>query len=355
MGVTMSSSQRDEKKVVMSATGTEQKSNVRNERLNLKKVRAAITDTLRDFEHDDGSWGPLYIRLAWHCCGTYSKFDNSGGSNGGTMRFPCEKADPENRGLTKATERLESVHKTFPFLSKADLYILAGYVAIEASGGPRITFRSGRKDFSEEEARAKYGKNLCPFAMGKKINPNGSRLPAADMGAASKEEIEETKKSSDLDPKDPYYEQCLKEKKTIDMVRSTFQRLGMTDQETVVLIILGHQYGRCHPEISGYEFPWYTFGPADYNIYEHGLGYLSAYGMRYQEVKNSTGKRQWNLSLGMGEPFMMLAVDRCLLWDPAYRKYLNLYNRDRRQFKVDAVKAWTKLTELGCEDLVEEL
>lgn len=62
------------------------------------------------------------------------------------------------------------------------------------------------------------------------------------------------------------------ESPTIKSIRDTFDRLGMDDKETVLLIILGHQFGRCHLENSGYEFAWYQFGPTQYNIYEHGLG-----------------------------------------------------------------------------------
>ena len=51
---------------------------------------------------------------------------------------------------------------------------------------------------------------------------------------------------------------CEKEAPTINAVRRTFDRMGFDDQETVALIVLGHQYGRCHPDISGYEGPWYV-------------------------------------------------------------------------------------------------
>jgi cytochrome c peroxidase len=57
--------------------------------LDYQKVYNAIADVL-DAEYDDGSYGPVLLRLAWHCSGTYDKETGSGGSNGATMRFAPE-------------------------------------------------------------------------------------------------------------------------------------------------------------------------------------------------------------------------------------------------------------------------
>ena len=64
--------------------------------VDLIEVRADIARVMYDRDHDDGSYAPLLIRFSWHCCGTYDKVSNTGGSNGGTMRFPAEQADLEN-------------------------------------------------------------------------------------------------------------------------------------------------------------------------------------------------------------------------------------------------------------------
>ena len=80
------------------------------------------------------------IRYAWHACGTYDRFKRTGGSNGGTMRFEAERADPENAGFAKAHALVQEVHAKFDWLSSADVQILAGYVALEASGGPAVPF-----------------------------------------------------------------------------------------------------------------------------------------------------------------------------------------------------------------------
>ena len=35
----------------------------------LKSVRESIVDIMEDEDHDDGSFGPLFVRLAWHAAG----------------------------------------------------------------------------------------------------------------------------------------------------------------------------------------------------------------------------------------------------------------------------------------------
>lgn len=144
-------------------------------------------------------------------------------------------------------------------------------------------------------------------------NPNRSRLPAADLGSAI-----------DAPAGCPMH---VKEKPTIDAIRGTFQRMGFTDRlsgfascnaprfpwllhiacswhgslicrETVCLIILGHQYGRCHLNVSGFEHPWYAFDPTHWNVYgPGGLGYISLYPFavasnQMRQVTTAKGKRQ---------------------------------------------------------------
>ncbi|GFH25490.1 dolichyl-diphosphooligosaccharide--protein glycosyltransferase 48 kDa subunit [Haematococcus lacustris] len=49
-------------------------------------VRSAVANILDKDDYDDGSFGPVLVRLAWHASGTYDKASNTGGSNGSTMR-----------------------------------------------------------------------------------------------------------------------------------------------------------------------------------------------------------------------------------------------------------------------------
>lgn len=340
----------------------------------LTEIRNAIHAVMFDPSHDDGSFAPLLIRFAWHQCGTYDRESNTGGSNGGTMRFDAEANDPENAGLEKAKILLAPIHSKFPWLSFADLWILAGYVAIEAAGGPRIRFAHGRQDFTKEEAVAIHGDSGCPFGDGK-FNPHGSRLPAADLGP-----------DESLPASAP---KCQREAPTINAMRSTFSRMGINDQETVALIVLGHQFGRCHQEVSGFEGAWWARDPTTWN--SDGFGFLTCadeYNWEYEEnpcanarpldpsrmprlapphrLQGSSwthavrphptlapGKRQYD-NTGNGRHIMMLVADMCLTWDPIYKQHLKRYRHDRGAFNIEAIAAWKKLTELGCDGLLVE-
>ena len=96
-------------------------------------VREDLLAMMDNPSHDDGSIGPILIRLAWHSSGTYDKDSKSGGSSGAGMRLDesSEALDPENKGLEVARAFLEPIKKKYPGISYSDLWILAAYVAIE--------------------------------------------------------------------------------------------------------------------------------------------------------------------------------------------------------------------------------
>ena len=103
--------------------------------MDLSDVRDDLCALMFDRSHDDGSYAPLLIRFAWHCCGTWDAASGTGGSNGGTMRFAAEQADPENAGLGKARGLLAPVVAKYASrLSTADVWVLAGYVALDCTG-----------------------------------------------------------------------------------------------------------------------------------------------------------------------------------------------------------------------------
>ncbi len=81
------------------------------------------------------------------------------------MRFKEELSHGANAGLDQAVAWLEPVHAKHPSVSYADLYTLSGAVAVEAMGGPAVTWRAGRVDAMDPKA----------------VTPDG-RLPDADKG-----------------------------------------------------------------------------------------------------------------------------------------------------------------------------
>jgi len=85
------------------------------------------------------------------------------------MRFDPEASWVANAGLGVAREALEPVKEKHPEISYADLYTLAGVVAIEEAGGPTIPFRLGRVDMESGET-----------------SPPDGRLPDADKGSRIK-------------------------------------------------------------------------------------------------------------------------------------------------------------------------
>jgi catalase (peroxidase I) len=92
---------------------------------------------------DDGSLGPVLVRLAWHASGTYDKQSKTGGSDGATMRFKPESNDGANAGLEHARAFLEPIKKKHSWITYADLWTLAGVTAIQAMGGPRVPWKPG--------------------------------------------------------------------------------------------------------------------------------------------------------------------------------------------------------------------
>eukprot|EP00802_Teleaulax_amphioxeia_P017321 Tamp_17473.p2 GENE.Tamp_17473~~Tamp_17473.p2 ORF type:complete len:340 (+),score=89.22 Tamp_17473:73-1020(+) len=267
-------------------------------KVDYKQVSQAVKKILDEDNYDDGSIGPVLVRLAWHASGTYDTTTKTGGSDGATMRFTPEAAFGANAGLAEARKRLEPIKAQFPGLSYADLWILASYVAIEDMGGPKMPFRAGRSDKPSGE--------WCP--------PDG-RLPDADKG---------TKPS------------------TIAHIRDIFYRQGFNDQE-IVALCGAHALGRCHTDRSGYSGPW-TRAPTTFsNEYFRLL------------IETKWVPKQWKgpkqFENADGGDLMMLPSDIALIEDSDFKKWVEVYAKDEKKFLADFAKAYVKLTENGCRSL----
>eukprot|EP00897_Mesotaenium_endlicherianum_P004050 jgi/Mesen1/3673/ME000202S02764 len=93
---------------------------------------------------------PLMLRLAFHDAGTYDLKSRSGGPNG-SIRFEEEYSHGGNAGMKIAIDLLEPIKAQCPNVTYADLYQLAGVVAVEVTGGPTIDFVPGRMGRAHKE------------------------------------------------------------------------------------------------------------------------------------------------------------------------------------------------------------
>jgi len=252
------------------------------------KVREAI-ENLSLKTGRESALGPLLVRLAWHASGTFDKNTNTGGSNGATMRCPKEANDEANKGLERARLALEPIKQRFPGLSYADLWTLAGVVAIKVMGGPEVPWESGRKDIDIQTQES--------------LVPENGRLPDAEKGA--------------------------------DHIESVFSRMGFSDRETVALIG-AHALGHCHTDSSGYHGKW-THTPTTFStkFFEHLLE------SNWQEKTLPNGKIQYE-----ARGLMMLPADMALL-DDRYRGYVEEFAASEEVFFKDFAAAFGRLLGLG--------
>ncbi|KAF2089306.1 class II peroxidase [Saccharata proteae CBS 121410] len=258
-------------------------------------VRKDIVKLLHQPEYDDGSAGPVLVRLAWHSAGTYDAETDTGGSNGAGMRYEQEGGDPSNAGLQHARVFLEPIKSKHSWITYADLWTLAGVVAIKEMGGPSIAWKPGRTDFVDDS----------------KLPPRG-RLPDGALGA--------------------------------DHVRAVFYRMGFNDQE-IVALSGAHNLGRCHADRSGFEGAWVNNPTRFSNQYFRLLKNLT-----WKPKTLPSGIKQFAyVDEDTEEELMMLPTDMALVDDPKFRVWVERYAEDKDLFFEHFAKVFAKLIELGIQ------
>ncbi|WP_196140718.1 catalase/peroxidase HPI [Aliikangiella sp. G2MR2-5] len=348
--------------------------------LDLKAVKQSIETVLTDSKDwwpaDYGHYGPFMIRMAWHAAGTYRSADGRGGGNTGNQRFAPLNSWPDNGNLDKARRLLWPVKQKYGnALSWADLFILAGNVAIESMGLKTFGFGGGREDIYEPEEDVYWG-NEAEWLGNQRYS--GERELEAPLAAVQMGLIYVNPEGPDGNP-DPVA--------SGRDVRETFARMGMNDYETVALTAGGHTFGKAHgagdaslvgaePEAapleamgfgwkssyasghgsdtttSGIEGAW-TPNPTQWdNSYFEVL-----FGYDWELVKSPAGAHQWaavNLADKDKAPdasdeatrvgLMMTTADMSMKMDPEFRKISEGFHQNPEEFADAFARAWFKLT-----------
>jgi catalase-peroxidase len=345
-----------------------------------RDLTALMTDSQPWWPADYGHYGPFFIRMAWHAAGTYRTGDGRGGANSGNQRFAPLNSWPDNGNLDKARRLLWPIKQKYGNnISWADLFILAGNVAIESMGGPIFGFGGGRKDIFEAERDVYWGaEEKWVEAAETRIQPEReleleNPLAAIQMGLIY------------VNPEGPGgVPDPLQSARDIKV---TFERMAMNHEETVALTAGGHTFGKAH---GAGDPSLVDVAPEAADIALQGLGWASAHesgfgehtitsgiegswvntptqwsenyfrlllDYEYELVKSPAGAKQWQPINQKPEdmapaahdpnkrvPTMMTTADMALREDPEFRAISEKFRNDHEAFKDAFARAWFKLT-----------
>jgi catalase-peroxidase len=347
----------------------------------VKDLTALMTDSQEWWPADWGHYGGLMIRMTWHVAGTYRIADGRGGAGTGNQRFAPLNSWPDNGNLDKARRLLWPIKQKYGRkLSWADLFVLAGNVAMDSMGFKTFGFGGGRADIWEPEDEINWGAETEWLATSDKANSrySGDRVLANPLAAVQMGLIYVNPQGPDGNP-DPIA--------SGRDVRETFARMAMNDYETVALVAGGHTFGKAHgagdaanvgvePEGADIEeqgFGWINkFGTGKGahtitsgiegawkpNPTKWDMGYFNTlFGYEWELSKSPAGAHQWTPKNCKPEdmipdahdpskksPPMMTTADLSLRMDPAYEKISRHFHQNPQEFHDAFARAWFKLT-----------
>jgi catalase-peroxidase len=348
----------------------------------LKKDLVALMTTSQDWWPADwGHYGGLFIRMAWHSAGTYRTADGRGGAGTGNQRFAPVNSWPDNGNLDKARRLLWPIKQQYGnAISWADLFILAGNVAMESMGFKTFGFGGGRVDVWAPEEDIYWGAETEWLATSDKANSrySGERDLENPLAAVQMGLIYVNPEGPDGNP-DPVL--------SGRDVRETFARMAMNDYETVALVAGGHTFGKAHgagdpalvgpaPEAAPMEamgFGWINQlgsgkgvhtttsgieGAWKPNPTTWDMGYFKVlFKYEWELVKSPSGAHQWrakdvapeDMIVDAHDPSkkhapMMTTADMSLKLDPAYEKISRHFAANPDEFADAYARAWFKLT-----------
>ncbi len=346
-----------------------------------RDLAALMTDSQPWWPADWGHYGGLFIRMAWHAAGTYRVADGRGGAGTGNQRFAPLNSWPDNGNLDKARRLLWPIKQKYGnAISWADLFILAGNVAMETMGFKTFGFGGGRVDIWAPEEDIYWGAEKKWLASSKEENSrySGERELENPLAAVQMGLIYVNPEGPDGNP-DPIA--------SGHDVRETFKRMAMNDYETVALVAGGHTFGKAHgagdaklvgpePEAAPIEamgFGWLNAhgtgkgadtttsgieGAWKPNPTTWDMGYLKVlFKYDWELVKSPAGAHQWRAKNvdpedmipdahrpGVKHAPMMTTADLSLKMDPAYAKIARHFLDHPEEFADAYARAWFKLT-----------
>ncbi|WP_010629400.1 catalase/peroxidase HPI [Halomonas sp. KM-1] len=344
-------------------------------------LEALMTDSQEWWPADYGHYGPFFIRMAWHSAGTYRVGDGRGGAGSGSQRFAPLNSWPDNGNLDKARRLLWPIKQKYGNkLSWADLYILAGNVALESMGLKTFGFAGGREDVYQPEEDIYWGAEDEWLADSghAKSRYSGERDLENPLAAVQMGLIYVNPEGPDGNP-DPLA--------SAKDIRETFARMAMNDYETVALTAGGHTFGKTHgagdpvnvgpePEAAPMEemgFGWksrYKSGKGRDTITsglegawtptptKWDMSYFDVlFGYEWELTTSPAGAKQWvpkNLAEKDMAPdaedaskrvgIMMSTADMAMREDPEYRKISEHFHNNPDEFADAFARAWFKLT-----------
>jgi catalase-peroxidase len=346
-----------------------------------RDLTALMTDSQPWWPADYGHYGPFFIRMAWHAAGTYRTGDGRGGANSGNQRFAPLNSWPDNGNLDKARRLLWPIKQKYgQNISWADLFILAGNVAIESMGGPIFGFGGGREDIYEPERDVYWGaeEKWVNEGVETRHQPERQRELEHPLAAVQMGLIYVNPEGPGGNP-DPL--------QSARDIKITFERMAMNHEETVALTAGGHTFGKAH---GAGDASLVGPAPEGADITLQGLGWASAHGTgvgehtitsgiegswvntptqwsenyfrllldyEYELVKSPAGAQQWRPINQKPEdmapaahdpskrvPTMMTTADMALKMDPEFRVISEKFRNDHEAFKDAFARAWFKLT-----------
>jgi catalase-peroxidase len=207
--------------------------------LDYQALKSDLTDLMTDSQDywpaDYGHYGPFFIRMTWHAAGTYRIEDGRGGGGTGAQRFAPLNSWPDNGNLDKARALLQPIKQKYGnSISWADLLVLTGNVALESMGFETFGFGGGRADIWAPEDDIYWGPET-EWLGSERTNDDGTLyepLGAAHMGLIY------VNPEGPMGKSDPIG--------TARLIRETFGRMAMNDEETVALTVGGHTFGKAH-------------------------------------------------------------------------------------------------------------